>query len=341
MGGIAARNQPGDAYALGLGAAKPPFTYTPFAALLFSLRGAVACSRPGRSGLAVLTIGLLPVVAYLSLGTRRAARWPGQGGGGVCDRRGGLWLEPVATSFFGQINSVLVALVVGDLALPDRFRGKGIGIGLAAAIKLTPLIFIPYLLLTRRVRAAVVSALTFGATIGLGFALLPHASAVYWGGKVTRPGSRAFHLDNQSLNGVILRLTHVEARRARVLAGRGGRRRHRRARHLDPGESAAATSYSAWLRAPRPACWYPRHLVAPLRLRDTGAFVLAAYGPRALGYRILGAALVVSLSAGGPYLLATRAATTLRPSCCRAGGCFLRRTAVTEAQSSSPGVGWN
>ena len=103
----------------------------------------------------------------------------------------GLWLEPVAmTLFFGQINLVLLALVVGDLALPDRFKGKGIGIGLAAGIKLTPLIFIPYLLFTRRVKAAAVSALTFAVTVGLGFALLPHASAVYWGGQFARPGSK-------------------------------------------------------------------------------------------------------------------------------------------------------
>jgi hypothetical protein len=66
---------------------------------------------------------------------------------------------------------VLLALVVGDLALPDRI--KGIGIGLAAGIKLTPLIFIPYLLFTRRVRAAAVSALTFAVTVGLGYVLLP------------------------------------------------------------------------------------------------------------------------------------------------------------------------
>src|SRR5579859_3963539 len=35
-GGIAARNQPTMLYALGLGAAKLRFTYTPFAALLFA-----------------------------------------------------------------------------------------------------------------------------------------------------------------------------------------------------------------------------------------------------------------------------------------------------------------
>ena len=112
------------------------------------------------------------------------------------------------TLFFGQVNLLLLALVVGDLALPDRAKGKGIGIGLAAGIKLTPLIFIPYLLLTRRVRAAAVSTLTFAVTVGLGFALLPHASAVFWGGQFFGP-SKHFHLDNQSLNGVILRLTHA------------------------------------------------------------------------------------------------------------------------------------
>ena len=39
-----------------------------------------------------------------------------------------LWLEPVAmTLFFGQINLVLLALVVGDLALPDRIKSMGSG----------------------------------------------------------------------------------------------------------------------------------------------------------------------------------------------------------------------
>ena len=65
--GIAVRNQPAMLYALGLGAAKLPFTYTPFAALLFAA-GSGASFATWQVGLAVLTIGLLPVVAYLSLG---------------------------------------------------------------------------------------------------------------------------------------------------------------------------------------------------------------------------------------------------------------------------------
>src|SRR6202008_3570621 len=75
---------------------------------------------------------------------------------------------------------------------------------------------------TRRVRAAAVSALTFAVTVGLGFALVPHASAVYWGGQVTRPGRKPFHLPNQSLNGVILRLTHAGPDAHAYWLGAGG-----------------------------------------------------------------------------------------------------------------------
>ena len=197
------------------------------------------------------------------------------------------------TLFFGQINLVLLALVVGDLALPDRIKGKGIGIGLAAGIKLTPLIFIPYLLFTRRVRAAAVSALTFAVTVGLGFALLPHASAVYWGGQFARP-SKHFHLNNQSLNGVILRLTHAGPHAhtywlvAAVVVGIAGLATSilasRRGHELLGLVACAATGLLV-----SPITWSHHYVyVIP-------ALVLAAYGPRRLGYRILSAALVVGL----------------------------------------------
>jgi alpha-1,2-mannosyltransferase len=197
------------------------------------------------------------------------------------------------TLFFGQINLVLLALVVGDLALPDRIKGKGIGIGLAAGIKLTPLIFIPYLLFTRRVKAAAVSALTFAVTVGLGFVLLPRASAVYWGDQILRP-SKYFHLDNQSLNGVILRLTHAGPDAhgywliAAVVVGIAGLAvsilASRRGHELLGLVECAATGLLV-----SPISWSHHYVyVVP-------ALVLAAYGPRRLGYRILGAALLVGL----------------------------------------------
>src|ERR1700752_4199204 len=185
-GGIAVRNQPAMLYALELGAAKLPFTYTPFAALLFAAGSGVSFAT-WQAGLTVLTVGLLPGVAYLCLGLAGRPAGPARAAAAFAIAAAGLWLEPVAmTLFFGQVNVALLALVVGDLALPDRINGKGIGIGLAAGIKLPPLVFIPYLLFTRRVRAAAVSALTFAVTVGLGFVLLPHASAVYWGGQFAR-----------------------------------------------------------------------------------------------------------------------------------------------------------
>jgi alpha-1,2-mannosyltransferase len=293
-GGVAVRNQPAMLYALELGPAKLPFTYTPFAALLFAA-GSGASFTTWQIGLAVLTIGLLPVVAYLSLGLVGRPAGMARAAAAFAIAAVGLWLEPIAvTLLFGQINLVLLALVVGDLALPDRIRVKGIGIGLAAGIKLTPLIFIPYLVFTRRAKAAAVSALTFTVTVGLGFALLRHASAVYWGGRITRPGIRPFHLDDQSLNGVLLRLTHAGAEAhaywlvAAVVVGIAGLATSilasRRGHELLGVAACAATGLLV-----SPVSW-SHHYVYVLP-----ALALAAYGPRRLGYRILGAALVVGL----------------------------------------------
>ena len=298
-GGIAVRNQPAMLYALRLGPAKLPFTYAPFAALLFAA-GSGASFAAWQVGQAVLTIGLLPVAAYLALGFAGRPAGLARAAAAFAIAAVGLWLEPVAmTLFFGQINLVLLALVLGDLALPDRIKGKGIGIGLAAGIKLTPLIFIPYLLFTRRVKAAAVSALTFAVTAGLGFALLPHASAVYWGGQIFRPGHKPFHLDNQSLNGVILRLTHdgPDAHAywlvAAVLVGVAGLATailaSRRGHELLGVIACAATGLLV-----SPITWSHHYVwVIP-------ALVLAACGPRRLGHRILGAALVVALFAWWP-----------------------------------------
>ena len=293
-GGIAVRNQPAMLYTLELGPAKLPFIYTPFAALLLAA-GSGAPFAAWQAGVAVLTIGLLPVVAYLSLGLAGRPAGLARAAAAFAIAAVGLWLETVAmTLFFGQINLMLLALVVGDLALPDRIKGKGIGIGLAAGIKLTPLIFIPYLLFTRRVKAAAVGALTFAVTVGLGFALLPHASAVYWGGKFARPGSKPFHLDNQSLNGVILRLTHAgpDAHACWLVAA------------VVVGIAGLATSILASRRGYEllglVACAATGLLVSPISWSHhyvyvVPALVLAAYGPRRLGYRILCAALVVGL----------------------------------------------
>jgi alpha-1,2-mannosyltransferase len=119
-----------------------------------------------------------------------------------------LWLEPVQqTLSFGQVNLLLMVFVLGDLALSGDRRFKGIGIGFAAGFKLTPALFIGYLLLTRRYRAAAVATGTFLATVGLGFVLLPHEAKQYWGGAFnvgTRVGQG--FVSNQSISGELWRL---------------------------------------------------------------------------------------------------------------------------------------
>jgi alpha-1,2-mannosyltransferase len=297
--GLAVHRHPSELYALRLGVARQPFTYPPFAALLFAAASGLSFAS-WQVALTAATIGLLPVVAYLALGLAGQPAGLSRLAGALAIAAVGLWVEPlVGTLLFGQINVLLLALVVGDLALPDRFRGKGFGIGLAAAIKLTPLIFIPYLLLTRRVRAAVVSALTFGATIGLGFALLPQASATFWGGQFSKQGSGQFHLLNQSINGAVLRLTHdgphahaywlaaaiVVGVVGLATAAVAGRRGH----ELLGLVVCAATGLLI-----SPVSWSHHYVyIVP-------ALALAAYGPRRRSYRVAGVAVVIALFACWP-----------------------------------------
>ena len=77
----------------------------------------------------------------------------------------------------GQIELVLMALIAWDLCQPDRRRWKGAGVGVAAGIKLVPMIFILYLLLAGKLRQAAVAAAALAGTVLIGFAALPEESA--------------------------------------------------------------------------------------------------------------------------------------------------------------------
>ena len=85
---------------------------------------------------------------------------------------GALALEPVWQNLrFGQVNLVLMAAVVVDLTRPER-RSSGVLVGLAAGVKLTPLVFVVLLVLVGRRGAAGRATLTFLATVAVGFALV-------------------------------------------------------------------------------------------------------------------------------------------------------------------------
>ena len=120
------------------------------------------------------------------------------------------WTEPVQRALFlGQVELVLMALVVWDLCQPDRRWWKGAATGLAAAIKLVPLLFIVYLVLTRRFRQAAVAVAVFAVTVIIGFAVLPGPSKYWWiDGNFFQAGRTGFVGDqqNQSLRGMLTRL---------------------------------------------------------------------------------------------------------------------------------------
>ncbi|WP_152603816.1 glycosyltransferase 87 family protein, partial [Amycolatopsis rifamycinica] len=142
-----------------------PFTYPPFAALLFTPFAAVPV--PWCWGLVAMTAAPALAVALRPYAPGRVALLAASG------------LHPVwQTVGLGQLNLVLMALVVVDVL---RRRGSaGVLIGLAAAIKLVPLIFVGHLLLTGR-RADAFRALgTFAVATALGAVLLPADSARYW-----------------------------------------------------------------------------------------------------------------------------------------------------------------
>jgi alpha-1,2-mannosyltransferase len=120
-----------------------------------------------------------------------------------------IWLEPVrATIDFGQINLLLMVLILVDiLGIRDQ-RRSGFLIGLAAAVKLTPLAFIPYLFLVRRRRAAANAVAGFvGATV-IGFACYPGPSVAYWRHHLFLNAHRVGHVEdasNQSVRGILAR----------------------------------------------------------------------------------------------------------------------------------------
>jgi alpha-1,2-mannosyltransferase len=207
-GGLLARHS-GDLYGSEFPHQHLRFTYPPMAALTFAAMSAVSMSTL-KWVVTVCSILSLTVTLWLTwgaLGYRRSAR---RMGATLATVSVALWLQPVQqTLAFGQVNLILMLLIVADLCLPDAVRFKGVGVGLAAGFKLTPLIFIPYLLLTRRFRAACVALATFAVTIAGSLALLPADSRQFWIGGLfldsNRTGNNAY-VGNQSLKGTLARL---------------------------------------------------------------------------------------------------------------------------------------
>ncbi len=198
-----------------------PFTYPPFAALLFAL---LATLNIGASGLIFITtalVGAAVVAAWLTRhyfglhGWRDAfADWRFRSVALACTAAI-LLLGPWRDTFdFGQINIILMGLILADFALYGKSRAgelrwpAGLLIGLAAGIKLTPLAFGLYFLVRRDLKALGWMAAGFFGSIAVSWALIPTASMMFWTrilpdtGRIGGPA----YVDNLSLKGLLLHL---------------------------------------------------------------------------------------------------------------------------------------
>jgi alpha-1,2-mannosyltransferase len=197
-------------YAKTLGGGPLLYTYPPFSTLIFVPLAWLPNPAGKHIWLAINVVLLLAIVmlCFRMLGYRIT---PYLAGISALLALACAFLEPVRTTlFFGQINLLLMLLVLWDASRPERSRLKGIGIGVAAGIKLTPAYFVLYYLLVRQWRAAGVAVVTIAATIGLGWLVLPNDSWQYWSGKFLdsgRIGKSLFYASNQSVRGAIARLS--------------------------------------------------------------------------------------------------------------------------------------
>lgn len=167
-----------------------PFTYPPLAAIIFAPFALV--SLPAASVATTAITWLLLMVSTWIVLTRLgvAENWPGHTGPPWL-RRSWLaagtvalavwWLEPIGANFsFGQINVILMTLVIADCVPRRTPWPRGLLLGLAIALKLTPAVFLLYLALRRDFRAALTALLSFVAATAVGFALAWRDSVQYW-----------------------------------------------------------------------------------------------------------------------------------------------------------------
>ncbi|MGI5452200.1 glycosyltransferase 87 family protein [Streptomyces sp. CA-249302] len=183
------------------------FTYPPFAAVSMLPMTLVGLHTAIALALLLNLAALALVLHYLTEGAWRRYGWYGCALGACVLAL----FEPLRdTLSFGQVNLLLLALVLTDawLLRTGRERWAGVGIGLAVAIKLTPAVFIGLLLVARRWRAAAVATAVTGAATGLAAVVAPDASRFYWTEALwdTNRVGRLDYVSNQSLQGILARL---------------------------------------------------------------------------------------------------------------------------------------
>jgi alpha-1,2-mannosyltransferase len=184
------------------------FTYPPIAALIFTPATMGSLAVTGFIWVALDALALVAAI-WLVLGVVRVRDLRLRAGLTVAAGVPALWLLPVELELaLGQLNLMLMFLVLLDLLRGDGRRWQGVSIGIAAGIKLIPLIYVVYLACTGRLRAAATALGAFAGTVLVAFLVVPGDSVAYWFGpglSANRPGPPQAPF-NYSLRGVVARL---------------------------------------------------------------------------------------------------------------------------------------
>lgn len=182
-----------------------PFTYPPFAALCFSVLAVAAPAAVAVAFSVGSLVALLVAVRVTGIALWSGFGWP-QAALFTCLA---VAFEPVwRTLLLGQINLYLMAIVIVDLLAVRSTRYRGVLTGLAAAMKLTPAVFLLYLVAGRQWRAVGNAVAAFAAATGLAALVRPGQSQAYWWDVLWHPeriGGLAY-AGNQSVRGALHRL---------------------------------------------------------------------------------------------------------------------------------------
>jgi alpha-1,2-mannosyltransferase len=213
IGGSAALNHPGTLYDYVYADQTPdfplPFTYPPFAAVVFYPLhllpfGLVAFAW--QLGIIVALYGVVRVsqrLLNITDGRRAAMLWTAVA----------IWIEPLRSTFdYGQINVVLVLAVLWAV-YSSRWWVSGLLVGLAAGIKLTPAVAGLHFVGARRWGAAVFSAVVFLCTVLLSLLVVGGQARYYFTdllGDAGRIGPIGTSF-NQSWRGAISRILGHDA----------------------------------------------------------------------------------------------------------------------------------
>lgn len=184
------------------------FLYTPFAALLFT-PFTILPIEFFKWAMTISNIACLLLSTWLSLRFLGYQQKPQLFSTTLFLSTFLLWLEPVQQTLeYGQINLMMMAMVLVGFYLKDKPYWSGFLIGLAAAIKLTPAIFILYLFITKQTRPAIIAIMTIAITILIGYLIIPVSSHIYWSGlflDTSRIGDPRL-IGDQSLNAMLSRI---------------------------------------------------------------------------------------------------------------------------------------